>query len=786
MAKRPTPKAPRKRSTNAAAAPDENSTAAPATTASIPFVPAQQSVPTGVAPVVSRSLGLEANGKLKEGVLRRFVFQTFGRARRTQDSPVMPDVFLRYIRLAEKQAAGRAPKDALIDLLLTPWSGVRPGLIAADLNERLSEESETLRKIARVALSGSRVVVGASFTTLVQHIVKMTGWWPRLFRSGIAKRAKKLGTTLEALLEADWTDLMRHEFIDTFDRIDRNLEKTGFAEGPGVNIELARYGALVGFISRLQETPSMEAKSQLASIAYKLGAPSLDDEEERELLADEAVARGDHPTQTPLDPTSDEREILRSMYREAQRLLWPKEYKFQNGIFMVSLNRQAAQSVFESRATVKADAAQNVFAINTAGIAFAVIDGGIDATHPGLVNEASPAIREFREKNLDGPIPPHLCLKNSRVLATYDFTILRDIVASAIYLDPQSNDSQGIPHDVPNRDTIIRLANVANNKEALAALANRGRKSRDLDWEIVRPLIEIRHDLDMAQVAENDGDDCETDDPPAVEGFYVSPGTDHGTHVAGILAGNRRKDPSSGGRDLIGMCPQLLIYDLRVFDQNGRGDEFAILCAIEFVGWLNRDRANPVVHGANLSLALAHDVDAFACGQTPICEACNHLVGSGTVVVTVAGNTGFDGGPSLERRSIGNGYRAISITDPGNADSVITVGSTHRRDPHLYGVSYFSARGPTGDGRRKPDLLAPGEKITSLTPNRGSRRMDGTSMAAPHVAGAAALLMARYPELIGRPGRIKEILKKTATDLGRESNFQGAGLLDTLRALQSV
>jgi subtilisin family serine protease len=101
-------------------------------------------------------------------------------------------------------------------------------------------------------------------------------------------------------------------------------------------------------------------------------------------------------------------------------------------------------------------------------------------------------------------------------------------------------------------------------------------------------------------------------------------------------------------------------------------------------------------------------------------------------------------------------------------------------------VSYFSSRGPTGDGRRKPDLVAPGEKITAPITNRGSKRMDGTSMAAPHVSGAAALLMARNRELIGQPLKIKRVLCDSATDLGRERDFQGAGMLDILRALQSV
>jgi subtilisin family serine protease len=106
--------------------------------------------------------------------------------------------------------------------------------------------------------------------------------------------------------------------------------------------------------------------------------------------------------------------------------------------------------------------------------------------------------------------------------------------------------------------------------------------------------------------------------------------------------------------------------------------------------------------------------------------------------------------------------------------------------PHTYGVSYFSSRGPTGDGRAKPDLVAPGEKIKSVIPEGQVKSMDGTSMAAPHVSGAAALLMARHTELMGQPARIKHILCSTATDLGRTRQFQGGGMVDILRAIQSA
>ena len=136
--------------------------------------------------------------------------------------------------------------------------------------------------------------------------------------------------------------------------------------------------------------------------------------------------------------------------------------------------------------------------------------------------------------------------------------------------------------------------------------------------------------------------------------------------------------------------------------------------------------------------------------------------------------------------------------------AAITVGSTHREMPHTYGVSYFSSKGPTGAGRAKPDLLAPGERILSaatgrmrdavaeLSDNGGGAgpvcyaESSGTSMAAPHVSGAIAAFLSIRREFIGRPERVKKIFMDSATDLGRVRDFQGRGLVDLMRAIQSV
>jgi serine protease AprX len=167
-----------------------------------------------------------------------------------------------------------------------------------------------------------------------------------------------------------------------------------------------------------------------------------------------------------------------------------------------------------------------------------------------------------------------------------------------------------------------------------------------------------------------------------------------------------------------------------------------------------------------------------------------------------AGNTGYGSLTALARQT--NVGLTMTINDPGNAALAITVGATHRDMPHTYGVSFFSSKGPTGDGRLKPDLVAPGERITSAAagkaltsafpgdqapaPGRTAVYVEdsGTSMAAPHVSGAVANFLSIRREFIGRPDEVKKIFLESATSLGRERYFQGHGLVDLMRAIQSV
>ena len=295
----------------------------------------------------------------------------------------------------------------------------------------------------------------------------------------------------------------------------------------------------------------------------------------------------------------------------------------------------------------------------------------------------------------------------------------------------------------------------------------------------------------------------------------------HGTHVAGIIAGEWRVSPDAPKEvprplavsrylkehtedieyqqtqldGIGGMAPQCKLVSLRVLDENGKGAVSSLIAAIDHVQEINGQGRRLLIHGVNMSLGYNFEPEWFACGQSPLCVEVDRLVKTGVVVVVAAGNTGY----GTLKSTIGatSAGMALTINDPGNSDLAITVGSTHRDMPHVYGVSYFSSKGPTGDGRLKPDLVAPGEKIISCATgnmkNEGAKGQEcdyvetsGTSMAAPHVSGVIAAFLSVRGEFVGKAERVKEIFVSTATDLRRDRYFQGSGLVDLMRAIQSI
>jgi subtilisin family serine protease len=191
------------------------------------------------------------------------------------------------------------------------------------------------------------------------------------------------------------------------------------------------------------------------------------------------------------------------------------------------------------------------------------------------------------------------------------------------------------------------------------------------------------------------------------------------------------------------------------------------------------------IHGVNLSLGGPFEAEVFGCGDTPLCKCLRKLWRQGVVVVVSAGNEGI-----VDVPGVGSLNMDLSIGDPANLDECLVVGSVHATKPHLYGVSYFNSRGPTADGRAKPDVVAPGEKILScLAGGRGATeealytRMSGTSMAAPHVSGVAACFLSARPEFKGFPDKVKRHLMTQATDLERDRMHQGAGLVNLVKML---
>lgn len=263
----------------------------------------------------------------------------------------------------------------------------------------------------------------------------------------------------------------------------------------------------------------------------------------------------------------------------------------------------------------------------------------------------------------------------------------------------------------------------------------------------------------------------------------------HGTHVAGIIAGNGY---DSAGQKA-GAAPDASLIGLKVLDANGAGTVSNIIAALDWV-LANRKRYN--IRVVNLSVG-ATIRESF--WTDPLTLAAKRVVDAGVVVVTAAGNFGTndDGQPQYG-----------GITAPGNAPWVLTVGASStngtvwRRDDVM---AMFSSRGPTFlDWVAKPDLVAPGVGTVSLADPTSTLfqtlpgalvagtistsalpylSLSGTSMAAPVVAGTVALMLQANPDLT--PNAVKAILQYTAQQYpDYDPLTEGAGFLNSVGAVR--
>lgn len=243
----------------------------------------------------------------------------------------------------------------------------------------------------------------------------------------------------------------------------------------------------------------------------------------------------------------------------------------------------------------------------------------------------------------------------------------------------------------------------------------------------------------------------------------------HGTHVAGILVGTgERAAPSDG--DVSGMAPGAGLVSLDI------SRSFTTSNALRAMEWIYRNHEEHDIQVVANSWGRQRDPARYE-PDDPIIRASDSLTEEGLVVVFSAGNGGPD--PS---------HMTLEGTNP----NVITVGAVTDDGS----VEEYSSRGPVYRGDHvanwtKPDLVAPGSHIVSTHasgegPKSNYVEMNGTSMAAPHVAGAAALLVSMREDLT--PQQVKGLLTTTARDVGPEGvdDVTGDGMLDLQAAVQRL
>ncbi|MEX2271040.1 MAG: S8 family peptidase [Vicinamibacterales bacterium] len=266
----------------------------------------------------------------------------------------------------------------------------------------------------------------------------------------------------------------------------------------------------------------------------------------------------------------------------------------------------------------------------------------------------------------------------------------------------------------------------------------------------------------------------------------------HGTHVAGLIAG----DGSKSNGYYAGIAPAAKVLALKVLDQYGGGYTSDVIAAIEFVV------ANQKAFGIHaINLSLGHPIYEPA-ATDPLVQAIEKASQAGILVIVAAGNFGQNPATGL----IGYG----GITSPGNAPSAVTVGGVNTFDTVGRGddvVPGYSSRGPTWyDGMAKPDIVSPGHRLVSIAALKGTLykhypdlrvtgnsgdvpryfRLSGTSMAAAVTTGSVALMLdaAGSKKKSFTPNLVKALLQWSAIPIhGFDALTQGTGSLNVPGAL---
>ncbi len=228
----------------------------------------------------------------------------------------------------------------------------------------------------------------------------------------------------------------------------------------------------------------------------------------------------------------------------------------------------------------------------------------------------------------------------------------------------------------------------------------------------------------------------------------------HGTHVSSIAAGT-----GDGNYNYRGVAPAAKLVGVKVLDSQGSG---TLQGVIDGMNWVVQTKNT---YGTDImSMSLGSSSNSY----DSVAQAADDAVAAGLTVVVAAGNSGPSSG---------------TVGSPGTAYNVITVGAVADPGEGGWSIASFSSRGPTSDGRIKPDVVAPGVNIMAAKMGSGNGYVSysGTSMATPFVSGTVALYLQAKGLTNGHtPSQVKSDLESTAIDMGTagKDNTYGSGRID--------